>query len=225
MHTVFFMLVSVFVLIGSLRGWAKEILVAVSVVLALFVEAVLTSLVPPIRDLWNNLPGMSQFWIRVVVFSIIVIFGYASPTLAGRFGAKVARERLQDILLGFFLGLLNGLLIVGTLWFFLDAAYYGVPDDMWSLQQAMVQSIDAEGQPVFDSEGRPVMEPVFDEEGNPVMEVQYSEDARGLGGIRPPGRDTTAWRILPYLPPRVVAGPPLYVAVALAFVFVIVVFV
>ena len=40
MHTVFFMLVAVFVLIGAMRGWAKEILVAVSVILALFVEAV-----------------------------------------------------------------------------------------------------------------------------------------------------------------------------------------
>jgi len=209
MHTVFLLMVVIFGLIGSLRGWAKEIIVAFSVVLALFIEQVLTGMVPPIRDLWNAMQPLSRFWVRLIVFSIIVLFGYASPTLAQRIGAKVARERLQDILLGFFIGLLNGILIVGTIWFYVDEAYYGVPDDQWSMQQ----KVDEHG------------EPVFDEEGNPVMEVVYSPDAEGVGGMRPPQRDTTAWKLLPYLPPRLIEGPPLYLAVGLAFVFVIVVFI
>ncbi|MBN1179228.1 MAG: CvpA family protein [Anaerolineae bacterium] len=224
-HTMFFLLVGVFVLIGSMRGWAKEILVAVSVILALFVEAVLTTLVPPIQELWMNVHPMTQFWVRAVIFSVLVLFGYASPTLSGRLGSKVARERLQDILLGFFLGLLNGLLVVGTLWFFLDEAHYGVADGQWRLEPATVQVVDASGQPVFDAENRAVMEPVYDADGNPVMEAVYADDARGLGEIRPPGRNTTASRILPYLPPRIIKGAPLYVAVALSFVFVLIVFV
>ncbi len=225
MHTVFLMIVAVFVLIGCMRGWAKEILVAFSVVLALFIEAVLTDKVGPIRQLWTNLQPMSQFWIRMPVFSVIVIFGYASPALAQRIGAKVARERLQDILLGFFIGLLNGILIVGTIWFFLDEAHYGVQEGEWSFQPAMVQTVDEQGQPLYDDEGRPVMEAVLDEEGNQVTEVVYGEGARGLGGIRPPAKDTTAWKLLPYLPPRMITEAYLYVAVALSFVFVIIVFV
>lgn len=209
MHTVFFVMVVVFAFIGSLRGWAKELIVAFSVVLALFIEQVLTTMVPPIRDLWGALQPMSQFWIRLSIFSVIVLFGYASPTLSQHLSAKAARERLQDILLGFFLGLLNGLLIVGTLWFYLDEAQYGVPQEQVQMQ------------PMVDEEGQPIV----DEEGQPVMEIVYSPDAKGIGGVRPPEKDSTAWKMLPYLPPRVIKGPPLYLSIALSFAFVIIVFI
>jgi len=208
-HSVFIILVSIFALIGSLRGWAKEIIVAFSVLLALFIEEVLTGMVPPIHDLWFGLPDMSRFWIRVCVFGLIVIFGYASPSLAGRFGARVVRERLQDILLGFFLGVLNGLLIIGTLWFYLDAASYGVPPEQ-----------RYEG-PRLDRTGAPVL----DENGQPVMTTYYYPEAVGLGGIRPPAEDSPAWNIAPYLPPRLITGTTLFILVGLAFVFVIIVFI
>lgn len=209
MHTVFFMIVAVFVFIGSMRGWVKEILVTFSVILALFVEQVLTEMVGPIAQIWNNLDVMSQFWIRGVVFVILIVFGYASPALAERIGAKVARERLQDILLGFFIGLLNGLLIVGTLWFYLDQAYYGVPPE------------ERSEEPVLNEEDQPVL----DDEGNPVTEIVYLPDARGIGGIKPPEKDSTAASLLPYLPPVLINRTYLYVAVALSFIFVLIVFV
>jgi len=209
-HTVFLLLVVIFGLVGSLRGWAKETIVAFSVVLALFIEQVLTSMVPPIRDLWNGMPPTSRFWVQVTVFVLIVLFGYASPTLAQRIGARVARERLQDILLGFFLGLLNGILIVGTIWFYLDEIQYGLDPDQWREEQ------------VVSEQG----EPVVNDQGQPVTRVVYVDpNARGLGGIRPPERDSVAWDVTPYLPPRLIEGPPLYLAVGLSFVFVIIVFI
>ncbi len=209
MHSVFVMTVFIFALIGSLRGWAKEVIVAFSVLLALFIEQVLTEMVPPIRDLWAGLPVMSRFWIRVVIFTLIAIFGYASPSLAGRFGSRVARERLQDILLGFFLGVLNGLLIIGTVWFYLDAAYYGVADD---------KHYEA---PRLGRDGMPIL----DDQGQPVMATYYTFDAVGLGGIRPPDESSPAWNITPYLPPRLIRGTTLFLLVGLAFVFVIIVFI
>jgi hypothetical protein len=209
MHTVFFMLVAVFVFIGSMRGWVKEILVAFSVILALFVEQVLTVRVGPAAQIWNRLEPMNQFWIRTVTFVVLVIFGYASPALAQRIGAKVARERLQDALLGFFLGVLNGFLIIGTLWFFLDAAHYGVP-----LEQQLRE-------PKLDEQGQQVMV-----DGQPVMEVVgYVPDAEGIAGIKPPRPDSTAQDLLAYLPPKVITETYLYVAVALSFIFVLIVFV
>ncbi len=201
MHTVFLMMVVVFALIGSLRGWAKELIVAFSVVLALFIEQVLTGMVRPIRDIWVAMTPLSRFWIRMVFFSIIILFGYASPTLSQHIGSKVARERLQDILLGFFLGLLNGVLIVGSIWFYVDQAYYGVPEDQRIVRQ------------------------VVDESGRTVEEVTYQPGAVGVGGIRPPEPDSAAAKLIPYLPPRLITGPPLYLAVGLAFVFVIIVFI
>jgi hypothetical protein len=202
-------MVILFALVGSLRGWSKEIIVAFSVLLALFIEQVLVTLVPPIRDLWGAMAPMSRFYLRLIVFGIIVLFGYASPTLASGIGAKVARERLQDLLLGFFIGLLNGILIVGTIWFYLDEAQYGVDPNHYSTRQ------------VVDESGAPV----YDEDNIPVTEVVYDFDAVGVWGVIPPAENSTAWDMLPYLPPKIITEAYLYLAVGLAFVFVIVVFI
>ncbi len=210
-HTVFGALMILFGLIGGLRGWAKEIIVACSVIVALFFQHVLLTFLPPLRDLFNNLAPNTKFYTRTVVFIIITIFGYASPTVISRIGAKVARERLQDILLGFFIGLLNGFLIIGTVLAFLDMSYFGVPENQRGPQQ------------VVDENGNPV----FDQDGNPVMWLVYFPDAKGIGGIVPPKPDTTSANLLTILPPRVVeqSDAVLYLAVALSFVFVLIVFI
>jgi hypothetical protein len=125
----------------------------------------------------------SQFYTRSVLFIIITVFGYASPSIASQLGAKVARERLQDLLLGFFIGLLNGFLVVGTLLSFLGAVGFGAPAD----------------QP----------------------------QAAGIAGILPPQPGSTSANLLGFLPPELIkqSNAVLYIAVAAAFVFVIVVFI
>jgi uncharacterized membrane protein required for colicin V production len=182
-HTVFGGLIVLFALIGSLRGWAKEVIVAFSVILALFVEHVLMTFVPPVGILIRNMAPESQFYTRSVLFIIITVFGYASPSIASQLGAKVARERLQDLLLGFFIGLLNGFLVVGTLLSFLSTVGFGAPAD----------------QP----------------------------QAAGIGGILPPQPGSTSANLLGFLPPELIkqSNAVLYIAVAAAFVFVIVVFI
>jgi uncharacterized membrane protein required for colicin V production len=210
-HTVFGTLMILFGLVGGLRGWAKEIIVACSVIVALFFQHVLLTFIPPLRDLFNNLAPNTKFYTRTVVFIIITIFGYASPTVISRIGSKVARERLQDILLGFFIGLLNGFLIVGTVLAFLDMSYFGVPPNQRGVEQ------------VVDEAGNPVLDPG----GNPVTRLVYFPDAKGIGGIVPPEPDTTSANLLTILPPRVVeqSDAVLYLAVALSFVFVLIVFI
>jgi len=210
-HTVLGGLLILFAVIGSLRGWAKEVIVAFSVILALFVEHVLLTFLDPIGALFANMAPESQFYTRAALFLIISIFGYASPTVASRLGAKVARERLQDLLLGFFLGAINGFLIVGTLLSFLNSVQYGVPRDMWFEQQ----KVDEEGNPVLD------------ENGQPVMEIVYRPDAKGIGGVIPPQPSSTTANLIDFLPPNLIArsNAVLYIGVAAAFVFVIVVFI
>ena len=210
LHTVFGALLVLFGLIGGLRGWAKELIVAFSVFLALFVQHVLLTFLQPLSKVFCNLAPDSQFYTRTVIFILITVFGYASPTIVSKIGARVARERLQDILLGFFIGLLNGFLIVGTVVAFLDMSYYGVPEE----QRVMIQKVDEDGQPVSQY-------------GCPVMIAEsYHEGASGTGGITPPKPDTTSYNLLAFLPPRVIqeSDAVLYLAVAAAFVFVIVVF-
>jgi uncharacterized membrane protein required for colicin V production len=210
LHTVFGALLVLFGLIGGLRGWAKELIVAFSVFLALFVQHVLLAFLPPLSDLFCNMAPESQFYTRTVIFILITVFGYASPTIVSKIGARVARERLQDILLGFFIGLLNGFLIVGSVVAFLDMSFYGVPEE----QRVTVQKMDEEGQPVIEYHC-----PVMVAEG-------YHEGASGIGGNTPPKPDTTSYNLLAFLPPMVIqeSDAVLYLAVAAAFVFVIVVF-
>ena len=182
-HTVFGGLLVFFGLVGSLRGWAKEVIVAFSVVLALFVEHVLLTFVLPVGILFHSLPLESQFYVRAGLFIFITIFGFATPKMAAQLGPKLTLKGLPDILLGFFLGLLNGFLIVGTLVSFLGAANYGVPPD----------------QP----------------------------GALGMGGIIPPAPGSPSANLMAWMPPELIvtSNAVLYIGVAAAFVFVIVVFI
>jgi UDP-N-acetylmuramate--alanine ligase len=57
-----------------------------------------------------------------------VLFGYQSPNIPRLAGTgRFARDRLQDSLLGFVLGAINGYLVWGTIWFYLNNAGYPFP--------------------------------------------------------------------------------------------------
>ena len=94
---VFWMYVVLFAIIGGMRGWAKEILVSFSVILALTFSTLLASYIPFVRDvLQKNSPAI-YFWLRTVILAMLVFFGYQTPNIQ-RFAAKVTREKLQDII-------------------------------------------------------------------------------------------------------------------------------
>lgn len=175
-NVVFWFLVVLFALIGGVRGWAREILVAFAVILSIFIITVLQRFVPFVRDTLPLTAPVSLFWLRSVILLGLVFFGYQTPNLpkiaqSGRF----ARERLQDVLLGFFLGGINGYLVWGTLWFFMHDA--GYPFDI-----------------------------ISGPDPNTVM-----------------GQE--AMRLIPFLPPQFLGDPVIFFAVAIAFVFVLVVFI
>jgi uncharacterized membrane protein required for colicin V production len=118
---IFWAFVVIFGVIGTMRGWAKELLVSFAVILSLALNRLLERYVPVINTMELDSPAL--FWIRTIILLVLVFFGYqtiALPRLAG----KAAREQLQDALLGVFLGAINGYLIVGTLWFYLHQANY-----------------------------------------------------------------------------------------------------
>ncbi len=174
---VFWMYVILFATIGAMRGWARELLVAFSVILALFIISVLENLVPLVRTIVTS-NALIQFWVRTIVVVALVFFGYQTPNIPRLASQnRFARDRLQDILLGVFLGALNGYLIVGTIWFYLAAAGYPFPTIIEAPQQ-----------------------------GTQLYDV------------------TT--RMLAIMPPKLLgSSSAIYFAVALAFAFVLVVFV
>ena len=125
LHVLFWVFIILFAVIGITRGWAKELLVLFSVILGLFLLGVLEKYVPYVRDELMTQPGNTVFWLRFGIIVVLAFFGYETPNLPRLADSpKFIREKFQDSLLGFFLGGINGFMIFGTLWFFLDAAGY-----------------------------------------------------------------------------------------------------
>jgi uncharacterized membrane protein required for colicin V production len=120
---VFWMYVILFAIIGGLRGWAKEILVSFSVILALAFTALLERYIPFIRDVLVPEKNAVLFWLRTIILFLLVFFGYQTVNIS-RISAKVTREKIEHIILGIVFGAINGYLIAGTIWFYMaDSGY------------------------------------------------------------------------------------------------------
>ena len=112
LNFIFYCFVILFAVIGAMRGWAKEMMVTASAILALFVIVVLETYVKGLAQTFAVPGSTGQFWMRIAIVIILAFFGYQTPNLPRIGGDRFARERLQDSLLGVFLGALNGYLIV-----------------------------------------------------------------------------------------------------------------
>jgi uncharacterized membrane protein required for colicin V production len=122
---LFWFLVILFGFIGAMRGWAKELMVTFSVILALAFSQLMEKYVP----LFKTIAPESQllFWFHTVVLGILVFFGYQTVNIS-RFAPKARREQLSDSLLGFFLGAINGYLIFGSILLYMSAAGFPFGD-------------------------------------------------------------------------------------------------
>ena len=123
---IFWMYVILFAIIGGMRGWARELMVSFSVILALTFTTLLSNYIPFIRDVLEKDSKELYFWLRTIILVLLVFFGYQTPNIA-RFAAKMTREKLQDVILGVVIGALNGYLIAGTIWFYMYDASYPFP--------------------------------------------------------------------------------------------------
>ncbi len=121
---VFWMYVLLFAIIGMLRGWAKELLVAFSVILALALNHLLRRYVPIVSELPDD--SSSLFWILTLILGALVFFGYQTIALVPHLQSKATRERLQDALFGAILGGMNGYLIAGTVLFYVVQTNYQI---------------------------------------------------------------------------------------------------
>jgi uncharacterized membrane protein required for colicin V production len=117
---VFWVFVVLFAVIGAMRGWAKEVLVSSSIILAIFIIA--------IAEKWtviNNLSDINKLWFRCLLTGSLAFFGYQTPNLSSFIKPQhFVREKFRDMLVGFFMGAVNGYLIFGTLWYFIAQAKY-----------------------------------------------------------------------------------------------------
>jgi hypothetical protein len=120
---VFAMFLIMFGMIGAVRGWAKELLVVFSVILALAAISLVEDLLGFKNTLFKNNLTM-QYWFRTGLVIVMVFFGYQSPSLPRFKTATEKRDRIQDHMLGFIMGLVSGFFVIGTLWAFSSQAQY-----------------------------------------------------------------------------------------------------
>jgi len=64
--------VVLFAIIGAMRGWAKEMLVTFSVILAMFALNVLQTYVPFFKDTFANGSPKTVFWLQTIILSGLV---------------------------------------------------------------------------------------------------------------------------------------------------------
>ncbi len=120
---VFFMLVFLAAIIGWMRGWAKELLVVFSIVLAIFIILVLETYVGVVQNFYLSGGPSVIFWTRTLIIFLLAFFGYQTPNIP-RFMDAARREKLQDSLLGMVLGAANGWLVFGSIWAYLHESGY-----------------------------------------------------------------------------------------------------
>lgn len=127
--TMFWLLIIFFAVIGSLRGWTREVVATAGLILSLFA----LNQFGPTLVAFLGAPGdpavpvstdaaRQRFYILSVIHLLIAFFSYQGPALAGsRLADRLRiRDSLQDKVLGAIIGALNGYLIVGTVWAFLE---------------------------------------------------------------------------------------------------------
>jgi uncharacterized membrane protein required for colicin V production len=125
LQVIFWIFVIIFAVIGAVRGWAREVLVIFSSVLAIFILFLLDNFAAFAKDgvLFTN--PTSHFWLQAVIFGGLVIFGYQAPNLPALAGhVRFMGQSIIDNLAGLLLGALNGYFIFGSLWYFMDSAGY-----------------------------------------------------------------------------------------------------
>jgi hypothetical protein len=110
---------------GFVRGWNKEMIATSGIILGLFA---LFQFDDTITDLLATVPGDQAFFVRSVIFAVIVFFAYQTRALIGedakRPSRSEGRDSLQSSVLGGIIGFLNGYLIWGSLWYFMHVTDY-----------------------------------------------------------------------------------------------------
>jgi len=161
---VFFgVIVFIFALIGLARGFLKELGVTMVVMFVLF----FLSLFEPQLDrgltkvmtmgkrfLPTTNVDLIKCWLFIFVVGATAFVSYQGETLA--FGGQPPKGA-QGILLSLLVGMLNGYLIVGSIWFYMDKFHYPIKflgfstDKLSKLAQGMIHFLPVSflGQPIL----------------------------------------------------------------------------
>ena len=116
------LMVFLFAGIGFMRGWTKELIATAGIVLALFtLKQFETLLIDPLTQGQQN----SKYYLQAAILLILAFFAYQTPPERLNRGNQPGnREGIQDGILGMLVGGLNGYLLFGSLWWYMDNLEY-----------------------------------------------------------------------------------------------------
>lgn len=152
---LFWIFVILFAIIGALRGWSKEVIAMSGLILSLFSLNTFGGLIIGFLGGTNDLTPEAlaqQFIVLSAVHLVITFFSYQGVILVRNRLSN--REQIQERLLGFLVGGVNGYFLWGTLWSFLE---YQVTSDGFL---RLPQGIDYAFHPQI---ARPVIASAFEE--------------------------------------------------------------
>lgn len=111
---------------GYFRGLNRELIATAGIILAIFALFQFDSLLR--TTLLGNVNSDQVFLIQALIFTVIVFFSYQTRTFFGRDldRARENRSASQSSVLGAIMGGINGYLIWGTLWYFMDINEYPI---------------------------------------------------------------------------------------------------
>lgn len=128
LNVLLWVFIALFGIIGYARGYKRELLVTSSVILTLYMITILEAYVPFIRDTLVPNPQGSIFWMRLAIFGFLIFFGYQTPTIPRvNQNERFHIRNPQDAIIGLVVGALNGYLLFGTFWYYLDVSGYPIP--------------------------------------------------------------------------------------------------
>lgn len=127
LQAFFYLMVTLFAIVGIFRGWAREIVVTAGLILSLFAIRAIASTAFGFVGL-NEGAGLDattlhrrQFWALTAFHLALTFVSYQGPTFSNVASQRLkARDSLQDKLLGFIVGGFNGYLVFGSILAFLE---------------------------------------------------------------------------------------------------------
>jgi hypothetical protein len=120
MNILLVIFIFLFGVIGYVRGGTKEALVTAAMILALYIIIIFEKYIPFIRDMAAQ-SGGSILTFRLIVIGVLLFFGYQTPNHPkAAAGDRFEKEGQPEFILGIIFGALNGYLIFGTVWYYLN---------------------------------------------------------------------------------------------------------
>jgi len=113
------MLAAFFGVLGYLRGWQKEGIATAGIVLVTFAIFQFDAFFRTIFFAFNS---EQLFLTQFLVFIVVVFLVYQARQIGG--GGRRDNDDVQEGLIGALAGALNGYLIGGSIWYFLDINEY-----------------------------------------------------------------------------------------------------